>query len=197
MKKKIDLLLAISAVAVLFISGCILTATGVVTVKLVPDEYGDPLIITPLSYNDPLNPNGEIEVNLSDDEDFEDLKEHISNIDNLGFYLEVTNREFNEVTFQILLESDTSANYTDPQMVIDSAADLIFTALKIPGRPQTGEVKTVVEWSESMQYITGLIDVKPILETGVFSLYPLAIPRDEFNLSVDSLVIIMTLTGKK
>ncbi|MFH1699579.1 MAG: hypothetical protein ABIE07_03240 [Candidatus Zixiibacteriota bacterium] len=192
MKKKIDLMLAVSAIAGLLISGCILTATGVVTVKLVPDKYGQPLIIQEIGYSD----NGKISVNLSDDEDFEDLKAHISNIDNLGFYLEVTNKEFSPVTFQIFIDSDTSADYTNIDMIIDST-ELILTGLEIPAGSPFNTKKTIVNWSQSMEYITGLTEVKSILETGVFSIYPLAIPRDNFNLSIDSLVIIVTLTGKK
>ncbi|MEE9443978.1 MAG: hypothetical protein V3V99_15040 [candidate division Zixibacteria bacterium] len=192
MRKKIDLMLAVSAIAALVISGCILTATGVVTVKLVPDEYGQSLTIRNVGYTE----NGRIVVNLSEDEDFEELREHISNIDNLGFYLSVTNKDYPPVTFQILIDSDTLADYSDIDMIVDSS-DLIFTGLEIPAGSPFNTEKTIINWSESMEYITGLSDVKSILETGVFSIYPLAIPRDNFNLTIDSLVIIVTLTGKK
>ena len=59
-----------------------------------------------------------------------------------------------------------------------------------------------IDWNESLQYITNLDLFKDVIADGVFSLYlaaidPVSGSRDNFNLTVDSLVFIVTLTGKK
>ena len=183
--KKMGLILSAGALWALVLSGCIMTATGVITVRLAPDDYGNPVTVTEADYSE-----GEIEVNLSEDEDFAEFREKIKDIDNVGFYLEVTNNLGTDATFQLFLEPDTSKNWTDPAYVVDSGAYLVFTGLTIPG----GESVTI-DWNASMAYINNLAEVKPYLESGLFSLYPLAVPHDDFNLTTDSLVIIVTLTG--
>jgi hypothetical protein len=92
------------------------------------------------------------------------------------------------------LVGDTAANYGSAQELVDSLADLILTGLRLPARTATTH-RTIVDWNESMKYITNLDEFKDELETGVFSLYPAVIPRDNFNITIDSLVIIVTLTG--
>lgn len=174
-------------------AGCIMTATVLVTAKLSPNDAGQPIRITDTEYS-----GGRIVVNLNGDEDFEEYKDNIKNIDNIGFYLEASNPSFNPVTFQLFLEPDTLKNWTDAQMPIDSGSLLIFTGLTVPGRTQSTALgKVVVTWEESIEYINELEAIKTYLKDGVFSVYPNVVPRDDFDITVDSLVLILTLTGQK
>jgi len=183
------LVLALVAVT---IAGCIFTSTVVISKKIIPNADGEPIVITNLSYS-----GGKQVVDLTDNETFNDYKDNIKNIDNVGFYLEAENNLFSPTMFQLFLVPDTSKDYSSPQMLVDSLADLVFTGVTIPARS-----KVAIDWNESMEYITNLDLFKSTLESGVFSLYLAALDRetgqrDNFNIRVDSLVVIITLTGKK
>jgi hypothetical protein len=134
--------------------------------------------------------DAEMEVNLSEDATFNEHKDDIKNIDNIGFYLSVENNLDTAATFQLFLVADTGKNYDSAQALIDALEDPILTGLTIPARK-----KIVIDWNQSMKYIGDLEPFKAILEKGVFSIYPVAIPRDRFNLTIDSLVVVVTLTG--
>lgn len=184
MKTFVSTRIIATVAAILFLIGCIGTGTFVATVSLItPDE--------PVTISDEDYSQGEIEVNLAGDRDFKDNQSKIKNIDNVGFYLSVTNNKAFPVEFQILLESDTSRNYTSAQGAVDTATALVLTGLTIPA----GQ-KVIVDWNKSMQYMTGVGDIKEIVKTGSFGLYPAVIPRGDFSVTVDSLVIIVTATYK-
>lgn len=195
MNTKISAGLFLSALALMLIwVGCITTGTVVITAKLAPDANGNPLN---LQYNmvDFFQNGGEMEVDLRDDEDFIEYKDDIKNIDNFGFYAQVINNESYPVTFQLFLEENINANWESAQMAFDSSDHLIFTGWTIPAYDTM-----TITWNESMQYITGLIDIQPALERGYFSIYPIG--RDAganvaFDLTIDSMVVIVTLTGSK
>ncbi len=189
MRKQYLWMASLLTAIVFIVTGCILTGTVVVTAVLVPTSSGSSLTITDADVTD-----SEIEVDLDEDEDFEEYKDDIKNIDALGFYLDITNNNDTAVTFQIFLEADIDADWDQVsiQTVIDSASALVFTGLTIPANTQV-----IVEWEESSAYIGDMVVAKPILQSGEFSVYPLAIPRDDFNVTIDSLVAIITLTGGK
>ena len=187
MKKIYWICAAVAAVTAAVFAGCVLTGTVVMTAKVAPDAAGEPINITNLDYSE-----GELEVDLSNNATFKDYRDDIRNIENIGFYLEARNNRYAPVTFQIFLEPDTAANYANTEDMVQSRAQPVLTELIIPAQESV-----VIDWNESMQYISGLDEFKGALETGVFSLYPAAVPRDAFNVTIDSLVMIVTLTGKK
>ena len=169
------------------LAGCILTGTVVITARLAPDADGDPVTITDQNFT-----GAEMEVNLTDNATFKDYRDDIRNIENIGFYLSATNNSANDAVLQLFLEPDTAVNYSSVEMMIDSLADLILTDLPVPGN-QT----VTIDGNESMNYVTNLDYFKDVLEGGVFSIYPAALNRDDFSITIDSLVVIVTLTGKK
>lgn len=187
--KRMDYLLPV--VVLILFAGCIFTGTVVITASVAPDANGDPINISHLDYSD-----GELEVDLTRDATFNDYKDDIRNIESVGFYLIARNNLFSDATFQLFLVGDTAANYDSAQALVDNLEVLILTGLTLPART-TATIRTIVDWNESMKYVTNLDEFKDVLETGVFSLYPAAIPRDNFNITIDSLVIIVTLTGNK
>jgi hypothetical protein len=192
MKSRNYPLIAVVLTLVAF-AGCLTTATVIVTAKLAPAADGSSIEIRETSFI-----NGKIVVNLNDNQNFQDYKDNIRNIDNIGFYLEASNYEYTPVTFQLFLEPDTLQNYTDPVMPIDSQVPLILTGLQIPARPQQAATgKVTVTWEESLEYLNEIDLVKETLESGVFSIYPNVVERDAFHISIDSLVIIITLSGEK
>jgi|GEM_PF-3336930 len=185
---KINRWSAVSLVAAALVAvGCIMTGTYVATAKLVPDKNSQ--IVTVSTY--PGQDSGvKLVVDLRDDPDFLENQDKIKDIESIGFYLKARNNLAGGVTFQLFLEEDTTKEWTNAQMVVDSSTELVFTGLTIPGN------RTVtVEWNESIQYITNLQVIKDILEGGRFSIYPVAIPRDDFRITIDSLVVIVTLSG--
>ena len=89
-------------------------------------------------------------------------------------------------------EPDTAANYDSIAVMIDEGTDLILTGVPIPENQAV-----TIDWNQSMEYITNLDYYKDVLEGGVFSLYAAAIPREVFDVTIDSLVVIITLSGSK
>jgi hypothetical protein len=180
------------------IAGCVFTSTVVITQKVAPDSNGDPIIFINQGYPSDTRIEGcEQLINLNDNSTFNDFKADIKNIDNVGFYISAENNLYSSTMFQLFLVPDTSKHYISPQMLVDSLADLVLTDVTIPARS-----KVTIDWNESMQYITNLDLFKSTIEDGVFSLYLAALDpetgaRDNFNLKIDSLVFIVTLTGKK
>jgi len=186
MKKLYLIFGTVAALIALTIAGCLITGTFVVTVALVPNEHNpNYLDISNLTYT-----GGELEADLNGDSDFEDNKDKIRNIDAVGFYAEVTNLRSEPVSFYLFIEDDTSANWSDAATVIDSATAVIFTGFSLAAN----ETRTVT-WDESLAYVSIDQRVKDIVETGSFSLYPAVTPSDLFSIRVDSLVVIVTLTG--
>lgn len=187
LKRRLRIAAVLLAVAA-FAAGCLTTGTAVITAKLSPDAQGNPIRVS----NYLFATNGEFEVDLNDNATFKDYKDDIRNIDNIGFYLKATNNDPVDMTFQLFLEPDTSANYDSAQQLVDSYTDLILTDITIPAN-QT----VIIDWNQSMEYVTNLDNFKDAIEGGVFSLYAAAIPRDVFDVTIDSLVVIVTLTGSK
>ncbi len=196
-RSKLTYILPLALVAVA-IAGCIFTSTVVITQKVAPDSAGEPVTIIDQGYPADTRIEGcEQLIDLTGNATFGDYKDNIKNIDNIGFYLSAENNLFSRTVFQLFLVPDTSKHYLSPKMLVDSSANLIMTGVEIPARSQV-----TVDWNESMQYITNLDLFRDVISGGVFSLYLAAFDpntgaRDNFNIRVDSLVFIVTLTGKK
>lgn len=174
---------ALTASAVL-IAGCIMTGTYVVTAVLVPDP--SPIDVSTIQAHSAVK----LVADLRDDSDFRDNQDKIKDIESIGFSAKIKNNLDEPVTFQLFLEEDTTKDWENAQMVADSSTELVFTGLTIPGNATVR-----VNWNESMSYVTGLPAIKDVLERGYFSLYPVAIPRDNFSVTIDSLVVIVTISG--
>ena len=171
-------------VAAMLAAGCIMTATYVVTVKLAPNP--SPIDVSTIQHISARK----LVVDLRKDSDFRDNQDKIKDIESIGFYLKAKNNLADPITFQLFLEEDTTKDWEDAQAVADSSTELIFTGLAMPGN-QT----VTVDWNQSMGYVTGLPAIKDVLERGYFSIYPVAIPRDNFSVTIDSLVVIVTVNG--
>jgi len=184
MNKRILILLAVVAAAAI-ITGCIFSGTVVITVLAVPDP--DPVTVTNATFAD-----GELEIDLKDDENYVEYKDDINNIDNVSFYLSVHNNQATPVTFQILIDPDTSNNWTDIEDAIDHGVDVLFSDLTLPGSSTL-----ILDWDEAVPYTSQADDIKEILMEGVFSAYPAAIPRNNFSITIDSCVVVITLSGSK
>ena len=121
-----------------------------------------------------------------------DITDNIKSIDNIGFYLEVTNNQSTAVTFQLLLEPDTSRNFATAEAAMDTVIAVVLNSLTVPGGGTT-----TIDWEESMTYVGDLEFATEAIQRGYFSLYPVAIPGDDFSLTIDSLVVVVTITGQK
>ncbi|MCP4566090.1 MAG: hypothetical protein GY841_00775 [FCB group bacterium] len=185
MKKYAFVFIGILSLALL-LTACIPTGTIVITYVVSPDDAGVKINLTDSEYSE-----GEQEVDLNDDGDFEDIKDNIESIDNIGFYLEVTNNQSTAITFQLLLEPDTSLNYTTAEAAADTVIAVILNSLTVPG-----DATTTINWNESMGYVGDLEFATTAIKSGNFALYPVALPTNDFDLTIDSLVVIVTITGK-
>jgi hypothetical protein len=208
MKRILSILAPFIVAAVFLMAGCLSTSTFVISAKMAPPTR----IITNANYNSFMYVGtsdsvryGKIVVNLEDYPDFANNKDKIASIDNLGFFLWAKNNATVPVTFQLFLMPDTARNFpnADSAASFASGSYLVFTGLALPARPTVGAVPTTaVDWNGSLQYISDLEGVKAALKSGHFSLYPAIfygddpdIKRDSLKITIDSLVVIVTLTG--
>jgi len=186
---KINLIMpAVLLALAVIMAGCLTTSTAVITVKLSPNAQGDTIPVSNYSFAT----NGEIEVNLNDNPTFKDYKDGIRNIDNIGFYLKIRNNDPKDVTFQLFLEPDITADYDSVQQMIDNYVELLIPQIVIPAN-QT----VTLDWGQSMKYMENPQYFADVIKGGIFSLYVGAVPHDIFDITLDSLVMVITLTGDK
>lgn len=187
--RKINLtILAVLLAVAAILAGCLTSSTEVITVKLSPNAQGDPIRVSDQLFA----ANGEIEVNLENNAAFKDYQDDIRNIDNIGFYLSITNNDPEDVVFQLFLEPDTTADYDSVQQVIDNYVELLIPHISVPANK-----RVTLDWGQSVEYVESAQYFEDIIKGGAFSLYVGAVPHDVFDITLDSLVLVITLTGVK
>jgi len=169
-------------------AGCLTSSTSVATVKLSPNRQGEAIRVSDQLFAT----NGEIEVYLDSNAVFKDYKGDISNIDNIGFYMKLTNNDPKDVSFQLFIEPDITADYDSVQQMINEYVELLVPQIDIPAN-QT----VTIDWGQSVQYVEDPQLFADLIKGGVFSLYVGAMPHDVFDITLDSLVMVITLTGNK
>jgi len=168
-----------SVVALSLLAGCLLSGTFVFSYMLVENED--------LIYN------GDFyfaSVDWTDDDDWEDHKGNIKDIDLVGFELWATNITGTADTFTVYvvdLQSNLDGGSTRSE--VDSLATLAVNDLPIAASGQTH-----VTYGQSFKYLDNVETLKNLTEAGKFKLFAF-MTSPSVNLTVDSLRVIVTLTA--
>lgn len=124
-------------------------------------------------------------VDLTKESEWNDHKDEIKYIDNVGFQLWVTNNGPMAVTGQLFASTDSS--YADTATVRDSAT-LVLDGLTLPPGA------TYVDWPSSLTYLCEVDKLKNLVKGGKFAVYALTTTLP-FTITVDSATVIVTVTA--
>jgi len=126
-----------------------------------------------------------IEVNLADNSDYNDNKDKIKSINHVAVVGTIENLMGVSNSAEVYI-SDIGT-YTNPD-TIRLYGKKIFTSPSVPGNDSV-----FINWSDGLQYIENLPDLKAAVESGYFWIYSLA-ENPDFNMRFKiSFAITMTV----
>jgi hypothetical protein len=161
------------SVLVLLICGCIVSAT---------------FIIDELFFFTPKNGFYFYQVDLTDDEDWEDNRDKIDMIDAVGFEFYYTNTLPGSVSFDAYVD-EYSGFGADPGSVPSGAAQIIDSFTVVTG---TGKMS----YSQSLNAVMELDILKKLAKTGQFDFYVTSTGQIGTAFILDSARVIVTLSTK-
>jgi hypothetical protein len=126
-------------------------------------------------------------VNLLENEDWQDHKEDINSIDDIGFACRITNHESSAASGQLYVSK--LKEQTTVESIKDNAILVLDGITVNPG--ETREIK----WGESHDFIMNFESVKDVIFSENFWVYFIA-AETPFEITVDDIVLIMSINGK-
>lgn len=172
--KKYLLILIPLVLLCIWIQGCLLSGTYVITF-----EVGDEIVSTQDSVNSAA-------VDLSENATWKDHEDDIKYVDEVGFSFKVQNFNTTDSATGQLYITD-NPNLTTVAQVRDNATLIVDGVLVGPGKTRH------VTWNESLDYIVNLGVLKDQVESGTFHLY--GICKDTpFHVEFKDIVAVITVT---
>lgn len=169
--------LLLLAVASLFLVGCLVSGTFVVTLFI---EEGDFTTLNGFYY---------YMVDLTTEDVWEDHKDNIENIDIVGFELWITNNSGSATTFNVWIEDIASPERTSLAQV-QANATLVLEDLDIAA----GSVH--ITYGQSLSHVTNVSTLKELAESGQFHYYGhSSVGGPGAQYFVDSARVIVTLSA--
>jgi len=172
--KMLGLLSALLILTIFYGCGSLIVGTFVISLDI---KGGDIVTSADLS---------KFYVDLTKESEWNDHKDEIKYIDNVGFQLWVTNNGDDAVTGQLFASTDSS--FADTTEVRDSAILILDGLILPPG------VQTYVDWPSSLTYLREVDKIKKLVEGGKFAVYALTTTLP-FDITVDSATVIVTVTA--
>ncbi|SYZ72820.1 hypothetical protein TRIP_C20935 [Candidatus Zixiibacteriota bacterium] len=162
-----------SLLALLLIGGCLLiTGTLVIDLWIEKSE-----IHGTSDFNS-------FKVDMSRDGTWNEHRNDMKSIDNVGFRLWITNTGGEDITGELYASTDSTL--TDTTEVRDNAT-LIFGGASFPPG------SSYIDWPTSLKYVHNLPAIRTFLTGGVFTVYGLTTTAP-FNMVIDSAEVIVTVT---
>ncbi|KAA3636479.1 MAG: hypothetical protein DWP97_02635 [Calditrichaeota bacterium] len=179
MKIKNKLIFGLLCCAALVIGGCIVSGTFVVV-----ESFS-------------FTPNNGFYVDwidLTDNEDWEDHRENIDDIELVGFELWVTNNDPVDWSFYAFMdEYDTTC--VDRTCAEGSTTKfLVFDTLNVPGSTGSQSVK-LVSYAESFNHIANLTQIQQMVLDGTFNFYGFVDGGSGSINVIDSIKVIITVNA--
>lgn len=174
-KKYLLILMPLLALLAIWIQGCLLSGTYVITFE-VEDEI--------ISTDDSINFAA---VDLSDNDTWKDHEENIKYVDEIGFTFKVENRRTADSTTGQLYITD-EPNLTTAAQIRENAT-LIVDGISLG----PGETRHIL-WNESFDYILNLDILKEQVESGTFHLYGIC-RETPFDVRFYEIVAVITVTA--
>lgn len=133
-----------------------------------------------------------IAVDLTDDPDFEDNKDKIQSVDEVGFVFRATNNIAQAATGEIWLSLVEIPNATPESVRSGGAARRVLSGLVLP--PAPGAIDIRYEESLNLQDEANRAFLHDAVEGGRFYLYGIA-DTSNFDLTIDQLTVVVVLTA--
>ncbi len=130
-------------------------------------------------------------VDLTEEDVWNDHNDEIQDIDLIGFELWITNHEATARTFSIYLDEASQPVYTTVSEV-QSNATIVLDGLSLAAGP---EVQTHITYGSSFSYLKNIDTMKDLVESGTFHYYGLADGGTTAGYTIDSVRIIITFTA--
>lgn len=183
MKKHLitSLKLALGLLAVTLIMGSSCITTGNVMVVEYIDDF-DAQTETNLDYE---------RVDLTTNSDWQEHRDDIAGIDDMGFACRITNNANSPATGQLYLYDPKNDN--DSLLTISEVqqeAIKVLDGIVVPA----GETREI-EWQESYDYLENFDDAKNIIFSEKFQVYFIA-ANTPFNIRVTDIVLFLSINGK-
>ena len=168
-----------AVVALLILAGCLVSGTFI-TVIVIKDE--DFTTQTGFYFED---------VNLAEDDVWEDHKDAIKDIDIVGFELWITNHESSARTFSCYINEASEPDY-DNLSDVEANATLILDDLPLAAGP---DVQTHITYGQSFQYLKNVDVLKNLAEDAAFDYYGISSGGTTSGYTIDTLKVIITFTA--
>ncbi len=165
---------------VIVLSGCLVTGTFVIDFRISDSDINDD--------------NEEFiffAVDLTEEDDWNDHKDKIKNIDNVGFQLWLTNNSTEAMSAKFYIAPHTATPAYADSNDVKANADLILTGLSVSAGPGT---EKHIDWPTSLSMIKNLDIIKNYAESGEFSIYIIKTPAT-IDFTLDSANVIVTFTA--
>ncbi|MGB5105232.1 MAG: hypothetical protein WBP29_01625 [Candidatus Zixiibacteriota bacterium] len=128
------------------------------------------------------------DVDLSTNSDWNDHKEDINGIDDLGFACRITNNTAAAASGQLYVSANDK-DYTTEGAIRNNAI-LVLDGIVVPA----GGTRAI-EWQESYDYLKNFDQVKEVIFGEQFHYYFIA-AETPFNIDVTDIVLFMSINGK-
>ncbi len=160
----------------LLLTGCIVVGTFVIDYEFASNDGFDGL--------------AQFDIDLTEEEDWNDHKDKIKNIDNVGFVLKATNHDDDAVDVEMYIDSIEAPYYLDAGDVIANTVkildDVTFAASGV----------TTIDWPTSLSKVKNVSTLKNYAESGVFRIYIVS-DQSSVDVTIDFGVVVVTVTAGK
>jgi hypothetical protein len=130
------------------------------------------------------------QVDVTDDAEWQKHKDDIDFIDAVGAEFYITNNTGADVTFNSYID-----DYSDPDL--PEPVELPTTATKIIDDYTVSTGVSKISYSESLSIITGVDRLKALSKLGQFDYYGTSTANDGSLFIIDSIKIILTVSGSE
>lgn len=156
------------------LAGCIMVGTFVIDYEFASDENFDGLM--------------SFDIDLTEEEDWEEHKDKIKDIDNVGFVLQVANNDDEDVDVEMYIDAVGEPIYyelEDIQANMDIILDNVtFAASGV----------TTIDWPTSLTKVKNVAILKDYAESGVFRIY-LVSDQTSVDVTIEFGVVAVTVTA--
>lgn len=164
--------------AVFLLTGCIIVGTFVIDFEVDETDI-DALSEGIYHFN----------VDLTTDEDWEDHKDKIKDIDNVGFVLKVTNGNSSDITIKLYIDDVDLTPYTNSGD-IETNTTQVLSDITLSGPSGTS---TIIDWPTSLTKVMNIATLKSQAESGEFGIY--VISEGQLDFTIDFAVVAVTVTA--
>lgn len=125
-------------------------------------------------------------VDLTENSDWQDHKDQLNSVDDIGFACTIVNHESSVATGQVWI---SEKNYTSPADVTANAVK-ILDGITVPANGSKS-----IEWKDSETYLSNFDAAKAIVYTEKFNLY-FMVKETPFHIDVNDIVLFLSVNGK-